>query len=196
MANGPDLVLRIHRPGYHSRAELELELLWTRALSDAGIAVPIGRRKLRRAGYGKIPTPDGKSSRHVGVADWIEGPILQEEIEQESDPSRIASRFNQIGRFAARIHNQSNKWVPPAKFTRHAFDVPGYFGKSSFWGRLWDLPPLEPVQREFLSRARHRIAKILGSYGHGAGVYSMIHADLHPKELPGRGCRSTPRDRF
>src|SRR5215470_2029221 len=39
-----DYVLRLHRPGYHTRAELDSERMWIRALLDAGIAVPLPLR--------------------------------------------------------------------------------------------------------------------------------------------------------
>ena len=32
--------LRLHRPGYHTLAELESELQWTRALNAAGVQAP------------------------------------------------------------------------------------------------------------------------------------------------------------
>ena len=102
----------------------------------------MGRRTLDGHGYATIPTPDGSSSRAVGLADWVDGYILQREIERESDSSRIAARFEQIGRIAARIHNQSSNWRPPPEFERHAFDVPGFVGQSPFWGRFWELPAL------------------------------------------------------
>ncbi|MXY12972.1 MAG: phosphotransferase, partial [Chloroflexi bacterium] len=78
-------VLRIHRPGYHSLKELESELKWAQALVDAGISVSVGRPTLDGRAYAEIPTPDGESSRFVGLIDWIEGQILDDEIELESD---------------------------------------------------------------------------------------------------------------
>ena len=183
MPDGRSRVLRIHRPGYHTLLELESELIWTGVLRDAGIKVPVGRRTLDGHGYATIPTPDGSSSRAVGLADWVDGYILQREIERESDSSRIAARFEQIGRIAARIHNQSSNWRPPPEFERHAFDVPGFVGQSPFWGRFWKLPTLNPGQRAILTRARDGIEAILGDYGRDPAVFSMIHADLHPKNF-------------
>lgn len=37
---GEDWVLRLHRPGYNSEAELEAERVWTSALREAGLAAP------------------------------------------------------------------------------------------------------------------------------------------------------------
>lgn len=176
-------VLRIHRPGYHSLAELESELVWTRALRDAGISVSVGLPTRDGRGYAEIPTPDGRSARLVGLIDWVEGRILDDEIGRESRVDRIAARFEQIGRVAARIHNQASAWSPPPGFVRHEFDVPGFVGDSPFWGRFWDLPVLDPEQRAVLLRARDGIASALGGCGKRPEIYSMIHADLHPKNF-------------
>ncbi len=176
-------VLRVHRPGYHSLAELESELVWARALADAGISVSVGRPTLDGRSYAEIPTPDGNSSRYVGLIDWVEGQILDDEIEHEPDPEKIAARFEQIGRVAAAIHNQASAWAAPPGFVRHWFDAPGFVGDSPFWGRFWDVPILRQRQREIFLRAREGIESILSGYGQRPEVFSMIHADLHPKNF-------------
>ncbi len=177
--DGEAHALRIHRPGYHTLAELESELLWTQALNEFGIGVPVGVRTLAGPGYSTIPTPDGQSSRVVGLVDWIEGEILGATMQSETDHTKIAAWFRQLGRVAARMHNQAVAWTPPPAFTRHAFDVPGYVGETPFWGRFWAIPILSPSQRELLGRAREGIREALTDYGKDRGTYSMIHADLH-----------------
>ena len=175
--------LRIHRPGYHTLPELESELLWTQALNDAGIHVPVGVPTLDGPGYATIPTPDGESSRAVGLVNWLEGVLLSSTIEAEDDEATIVEHFRQIGRVLAAMNNQASEWTPPPGFTRHRFDVPGYVGESPFWGRFWDIPPLTPPQRELLSRAREAIREVLTEYGKDRGTYSMIHADLHAHNI-------------
>ena len=139
--DGQRFALRIHRPGYHTLPELESELLWTQALNDAGIRVPVGVRTLDGPGYATIPTPDGESSRAVGLVNWLEGELLSSVIEDETDATGAVDHFHQIGRVLAAMNNQASAWAPPPAFTRHAFDVPGYVGEDPFWGRFWDIPP-------------------------------------------------------
>ncbi len=171
--------LRIHRPGYHTLPELESELLWTRALNQAGVRVPVGVRTLDGPGYATIPTPDGESSRAVGLVHWLEGELLSSVLEAEQDESIIAEHYRRIGRVLAAMNDQASQWTPPAEFTRHAFDVPGYVGESPFWGRFWDVSLLTGAQRTLLSGAREKIRQTLNEYGKDRGTYSMIHADLH-----------------
>ena len=181
--DGGRWVLRVHRPGYHSLEELESERAWTRALSDAGISAPLGRRTLSGREYAVVATPDGESSRAVGLTEWVKGSILGDELADRPDPGHVAARFEQIGAIAARIHDQSSRWSPPPGFTRHAFDAPGFVGRRPFWGRFWDVPLLGPRQRECFLRARAGIAEILGSYPKDPQTYSLLHADLHPKNF-------------
>lgn len=183
MPDGQRYALRIHRPGYHTLPELESELLWTQALNDAGIRVPVGVRTLDGPGYATISTPDGESSRAVGLVNWLEGELLSSVIEAEQDEPTIVGHFNQIGRVLAAMNNQASEWNPPAGFTRHAFDVPGYVGEAPFWGRFWDIPPLTAAQRAVLSQAREGIRETLSEYGKDRGTYSMIHADLHAHNI-------------
>ena len=183
MADGRQFALRIHRPGYHTLPELESELIWTQALNDAGIHVPVGVRTLAGPGYATIPTPDGESSRAVGLVNWLEGVLLSSVIEAEDDESKIVEHFRQVGRLLAAANNQASEWTPPAGFTRHAFDVPGYVGESPFWGKFWDIPLLTSAQRAVLSVAREGIRAVLTEYGKDRGAYSMIHADLHAHNI-------------
>jgi Ser/Thr protein kinase RdoA (MazF antagonist) len=183
MPDGRRFALRIHRPGYHTLPELESELLWTQALNEAGIRVPVGVRTLEGPGYATIPTPGGESSRAVGLVNWIEGDLLSSVIQAETEELTILGHFRQIGQILAAMNNQAVAWTPPAEFTRHAFDIPGYVGESPFWGRFWDIPLLTPAQRTVLSQAREGIREWLADYGKERGTYSMIHADLHAHNI-------------
>ena len=184
ISGGRAYALRIHRPGYHTLRELESELIWTQMFNAAGVSVPIGLRTLDGPGFATVVTPDGTSSRAVGLVEWTDGTRLAEVINSENDEDDIAEQFAQIGRIAATIHNQSHGWAPPSGFSRHAFDVPGHVGKAPFWGRFWDIPLLKPAQPDILSRARDHIAAVLDGHGKDGGSYSMIHADLHAKNIP------------
>ena len=183
MPDDEQFALRIHRPGYHTLAELESELLWTQALNEAGIRVPVGVRTLDGPGYVTIPTPDGESSRAVGLVNWLEGELLSSVIENQADEKKMVHHFRQIGQVLAAMNNQAIAWTPPSGFTRHAFDVPGYVGEAPFWGRFWDIPPLSDAQRSVLSRAREHIRQTLSEYGKNRETYSMIHADLHAHNI-------------
>ena len=170
---GGTYVLRIHRPGYHNLAELNSEQQWTAALKQAGIGVPLPRL-----------TRDGSTeTRHVGIVEWFEGITLSSIMAQASDMEALALHFGQLGRIAARIHNQAVSWQIPKNFQRHAFDAEGFMGDAPFWGPFWILPELKAAEREHILNARRAIYRTLSDYGKSEGTYSLIHADLHPDNL-------------
>ena len=176
-------VLRIHRPGYHNLAELNSEQQWTAALKQAGIGVPLPRLTRNGCGYATVPVPGSKETRHVGIVEWFEGVTLSSIMAQAPDMEALALHFDQLGRIAARIHNQAVSWQIPKDFQRHAFDADGLMGDAPFWGPFWVLPELKAAEREHILNARRAIYRTLSDYGKAGGTYSLIHADLHPHNL-------------
>ncbi len=182
-AAGKTYVLRIHRPGYHNLAELNSEQQWTAALKRAGIGVPLPRLTPEGHGYATIPVPGCREFRHVGIVEWFEGVTLSSIMAQAPDMQTLARHFEQLGRIAARIHNQAVSWEIPEDFQRHAFDADGFMGDAPFWGPFWVLPELKAAEREHILNARRAIHRVLSDYSKEGGTYSLIHADLHPHNL-------------
>ena len=90
MPDGRAYALRVHRPGYHTFQELESELLWTQALNDAGIHVPVGRRTLDGPGYATIRLPMG---RPAGSSGWSTGSrACNSRARSSRSPTRRGSR--------------------------------------------------------------------------------------------------------
>jgi Ser/Thr protein kinase RdoA (MazF antagonist) len=171
--------LRIHRPGYHTLAELNSELQWTAALNQAGIGVPAALLTTDGQGYASVAVPGADEIRHVGMVEWVDGVLLRTLLDQKNDQPRQIRWFEQLGRIAARIHNQAVDWPVPADFTRHSLDADGFLGEQPFWGRFWEIPQLKSTERKLVMDVREIIYQALREYGKGGGTYSLIHADLH-----------------
>ncbi|PON13826.1 aminoglycoside phosphotransferase [Candidatus Entotheonella serta] len=181
--SGEALVLRVHRPGYHRLAELISEQRWTAALLEAGVSVPVPRHTSDGRGYVSVPVPGTDEQRYVGLVEWVDGETVHQAIEHNADVASLTFRFEQLGRLAARIHNASVAWAIPNDFQRHALDADGLMGNQPFWGLFWVLPQLSLSQRELILTARDAIYRMLSDYGKNHGTYSLIHADLHPRNL-------------
>ena len=180
---GKTYTLRIHRPGYHTLAELHAEQQWTAALDQAGIAVPLPKMTKEGAGYAEVPLPNSNETRYVGIAEWLDDILLPEILKQTTDKTERAQYFHQLGQSAAKIHNQAVNWQIPKGFQRHSFDADGVMGNAPFWGRFWEIPQLTDAERQRILDIRSAIHRILSDYGKHQGTYSMIHADLHPGNL-------------
>jgi len=183
-SDGQQYALRVHRAGYHSDAELHSELAWMRALLADGFDVP----ELVPASNGDLfvvaKHPEVPEPRQVDLFQWIAGrPLGSVEGALEGDAESLANTFRTIGVLAARLHNQAERWTPPAGFTRHAWDTEGLVGERPFWGRFWELAALTVEQRSLIERARARVQSELSQLERSPRNYGLIHADFAPENL-------------
>ena len=171
-------VLRLHRPGYHSLAELDSERVWLRALRAAGIAAPEPRPAADGRYYVPIEIPGLDERRYVGLSNWIEGEIVAD-LDERSETSQAERNFAQLGSLMAAMHNQAVAWAPPPEFRRHRLDADAFLGEAPFWGRFWDHPALSDPEQHVLMAARDDLRAALERYGTEPDTFTMIHADLH-----------------
>ena len=184
LAGGGRAVLRVHRGGYHSDAELGSEFVWMRALEAAGISVPRVIRSRRGRDFEVIDLPGRNGSRQVDVFEWIDGRQLGTvEGGVGGDGADVAAQYRMIGAIAARMHNHAREWRCPPDFRRHAWDAEGLVGEEPFWGRFWELDALTAGQKSLFAHARAKIARGLAVYGMAADRYGLIHADLVPENV-------------
>jgi Ser/Thr protein kinase RdoA (MazF antagonist) len=175
---GETFVLRVHRPGYHTLAELNSEQAWNAALRSAGISVPHSRRTRAGEYYAIVDVPGTAESRHVSVVDWFEGVTMFDLIQAEADGGIQAAHFEQLGHLIARMHNVTEQWKPPAWFERHALDADGLMGPAPFWGPFWESSLFTPSQRRTVLEARTAFHAKLSALEKDSKHYGMIHADL------------------
>ena len=171
-------VLRLHRPGYHTLAELDSERLWLEALRTAGVSVP--EPVCAPDGRYFIPvevTPDDE--RFAGLTRWRDGAVVAD-LQQSTDvTAEVTDEFAQLGTLMAQMHTQAVAWDPPAHFTRQRLDADGLVGEAPFWGRFWEAEELSTSQADALEAARLVALDRLRRYGEPVDRFSVIHADLH-----------------
>jgi Ser/Thr protein kinase RdoA (MazF antagonist) len=192
--DGSPLVLRLHRPGYHDIAALRSEHLWTRALVQAGVAAPEPLLTLDGEDFVQIEIPATGERRWAGLTRWVDGELLAEVVARETDASANMRHFAQLGAIMAAMHNQATGWIPPTDFQRHALDADGLLGSAPFWGPFWEHPILSPAERRLLLATRNRLHAALTRYGKPARTFSLIHADLHPRNVLIDGTHATVID--
>ena len=185
-----DYALRIHRPGYHTREELNAEQNWTMSLDQFGICVPTPCRT--REGEFFVELECNGSRRQIGLIRWIDGINLGNSLDamnrsttegKTTFKKTLFKRMAELGRICARMHNQACAWQPAETIVRQHLNVDGFFGDTPFWGRFWEIPQLSTAERETLLDARNKCVEILNRYGEHTRTYSMIHADLHPYNI-------------
>ena len=175
--------LRVHRCGYHSDSELRSELQWMRALADSSIQVPVVRPTVSGELFITYDGPGLPGAVQMDLFEWISGEQLGSVEQGVTDGGAVVHVYRTIGELAARVHNQSSAWTPPAGFTRHSWDAAGLAGDKPCWGRFWELESASTHQRGLLIRGRDRVYRDLARLDKSAETYSMIHADFCPENL-------------
>ncbi|MCB5410380.1 phosphotransferase enzyme family protein [Pseudogemmobacter faecipullorum] len=183
LASDPDvprqIVIRVHRPGYHSLAEICSELDWIAALKqDSRLILPATIAAL--SGERVISFEDQGQSRYVVASEFLEG------VEPGPGTALIPG-FRLLGAISARLHQHARTWQRPAGFTRKAWDYAGAFGENPVWGRWQDALDLTPEGREILSEAQECLGQRLAAYGQDPARYGVIHSDLRLANLLLRG---------
>jgi Ser/Thr protein kinase RdoA (MazF antagonist) len=168
-------ILRVHRPGYHTRAEIESELDWIEALRTEGVV--------------EIPAPlPCTEGAHITGFD-LEGEtrdvvafefMVGEEPSQDDD---LVSGFHELGAISARLHAHARSWERPSGFTRKTWNFETTVGSSPHWGDWRAGLGLDERGRKILERVCVVLERRLVAYGEGAEHFGLIHADLRLANL-------------
>jgi len=177
---GPS-VLRVHRLGYHTEAEIASELAWMDALrAEAGVRTPLvlpaadGRRVVTVAERG------GRAQRHCVRFEFLPG---TEPGGAGEEPALTAAHFAELGEITARMHRHAREWARPAWFTRFHWDYAAAFGGQARWGRWQDGIGVGPSEHEVLGRLDAVLRGRLRAFGSGPERYGLVHADTRLANL-------------
>jgi Ser/Thr protein kinase RdoA (MazF antagonist) len=174
-ATGDRSVLRVHRPGYHSKSAIESELAWITALRvDGVVSTPavLTTSSGKRVVAGRHP--DGEMRETVRFA-WVSG--------QEPQGSSLVDSFRALGAVTARLHQHARTWMRPTWFTRFRWDYDTSVGTRGHWGRWQDGLGVGPAELEVLGRLDSALHDRLAAYGDGVDRFGLVHADMRLANL-------------
>jgi Ser/Thr protein kinase RdoA (MazF antagonist) len=190
LGDGQRLVMRLHRPGYNTVAELESEVLWVNALGAAGIPVPTAVPTRNGEYYTAVEI--GGQQVQVGVVGWVDGEPLGSPT--HAGGPEVVDHYHRIGQLSAAIHTHHGEWLPPHGFVRRRWDAAAFVGPSPLWGRFWEVAALTAEQRDLFSDARSLLESELVSLPVDDDHFGLIHADLHLGNLMTSGDQLTVID--
>lgn len=169
------VILRVHRPGYHTRQEIESELAWLDSLAAENV-VPIARALPTTSG-GKIAefTVDG-DARQVVAFEFLTG------AEPAADANLVGG-FRDLGALTARLHRHARAWRKPEGFARKVWDFDATVGRRPYWGDWRAAMGLTPEGAALLERAAAALERRLSAFGQDADRFGLIHADLRLANL-------------
>ncbi|MBS0564127.1 MAG: phosphotransferase [Proteobacteria bacterium] len=178
LADGRAAALRLHRPGYQSRAAITAELDWTAALARGGLRVPE-----------PIAGRDGSwtceaGGRVASVVGWLEGAAVgAAERPLAGSVREQADLFRRIGALVGGLHRATDALAFDPALTRPSWDVAGLLGEEPLWGRFWDNPVLSEGDRALILRARTEAATELRRRLAEGADFGLIHADVLRENL-------------
>lgn len=179
--DGTRIVLRVYRPGYHTRAEMESELAWITALrADAVIDTP---EPLRVADGGHIATFDlNGTHREVAAFRFMTGA-------EPSPDDDLTDGFHALGALSARLHAHTRQWPRPPGFVRKTWTWETTVGPTPHWGDWRHALGLAADGAALLERTSEALRRRLAAYGTGPDRFGLIHADLRLANLLVEGAR-------
>ncbi len=185
LAEDPDqgrrVILRVHRPGYHTRQEIESELAWITDLrTHQVVETP---EPLTVADGGHIATFDlDGAHREVVAFSFMSGA-------EPSASEDLTDGFRALGAISARLHDHARRWTRPDGFVRKIWTWETTVGPTPHWGDWRDAMGLEADGAALLERLCGELERRLDAYGTAPERFGLIHADLRLANLLVEGAR-------
>ncbi len=173
-AGGDPVVLRVHRPGYHSLEAIRSELTWMKALSQQ-TSVVTPELVSSTDGTDVVKAEIDGDVLYVDAVSFVPGCTAEE------DPDAVG--FDELGRITAVMHRHFRAWTPPPGFTRFSWDLDAIFGAQARWGNWRLAPGLTDDDRGLIQRAADDISARLTEFGCAPERFGLIHADLRLANL-------------
>ncbi|MEU9808044.1 phosphotransferase [Mycobacterium sp. NPDC050853] len=174
------MVLRVHRPGYHSLPAIRSELAWMRALrAETSVTTP----ELVRAEDGS----DVVAACLDGITLYVDAMSFVPGCTAEEEPGVVG--YSKLGELTAHMHDHAQRWQAPREFTRFRWDLDTMFGPTARWGDWRHAPGIADGDRTSIAAAVADMIRRLNEYGHTPDRFGLIHADMRLSNLmvdPGR----------
>lgn len=174
---GRVFALRVHRPGYHSAAEIGSELDWIDALRKQGVVDTAQVvADARGARVCQVSTPE-LGERNVVLFEWLQGDT------PDPEDTDLRPGFRTLGAVSARMHEHARGWRRPQDFSRFSWSYETTLGRAGHWGRWQDGLGMDGERRATLDRLDATIARRLERYGTGPQRFGLVHADIRLANL-------------
>ncbi|UBH05721.1 aminoglycoside phosphotransferase [Leucobacter sp. Psy1] len=184
-ARGDDYVVRVHRRGYHSDAELDCELAFVRALRAEGVAVPDFLLADDGRGFAVVGAQHPEGAHQVDVQRHLAntGNFGDERTGVDGSAMIDPEDFAELGRLAAQVHEATARSGYRMAVPRDDWDLDGLVGAEPAWGDPLRLDELAGDDRAAVVDAIPRIRSLLGDYGTPEHRFGPIHSDLTPENV-------------
>jgi len=174
---GRAFALRVHRPTYHTAAEIASELDWIDALREDGVVETAHAVAGRNGNRVCQVRTDDLGERNVVLFQWLAGEM------PDADAHDLMPGFRTLGAVSARMHGHARGWAPPSGFERFRWDYATTLGADGHWGRWQDGLGMGAEELALLGRLDETLRRRLAAYGHGPDRFGLVHADVRLANL-------------
>jgi len=176
--NGEKYILRVGRPGYHTKTEVESELEWLKSInqdSSIQVSLPIlgGNGEYIQLVYHE------NEAYYCTLFTFLEGDAPNEENESE-----LISQFEKLGEITAQLHEHCiNNWEKLNQIQRITWDFDSILGSTPKWGRWQEGMAITPERAELFTKVSEKINTRLEKFGKEPNKFGLIHSDLRLANL-------------
>lgn len=175
---GKKYILRISRPNYHKKEEIEAEIAWLNSLHEQS---PIDVSLPMRADDGDYVHAHSYNDTiyYSTLFTFLEGNAPDENNEDD-----LIQQFETLGEITAMFHKHTIEQHDYYQaFQRMTWDYDTILGQSPKWARWQDGLGMTPARIALYEEASHIIQKKLEAFGKHKTRFGLIHADLRLANL-------------
>gem|GEM_PF-91448 len=172
---GHRIIIRVHRPDYHCREEIESELAWIddlRTTARINTPAPV----MTTTGCPVLSISAGGQSLYVVAFEHVVGsePDIGDDLPQW---------FERLGAMNATLHEHSRRWQPPEGFVRKRWDLESMISPRGLWGDWRNAPGMTVDEAQAINAAIPYLKSEIALYGTAPQQFGLVHADLRLTNL-------------
>lgn len=172
---GVKRVFRVHRPGYHSRAQILSELAWIEGLRrDGVIDTPAPVAALDGSFLQSFR--DGADERFAACFEFVAGSAPDESGD-------LPKWFGVLGAITAKMHGHAQHFVVPEGFERKRWDWSTIIGPEAYWGDWRRAKGLDAEGHALLDALAERLRGLTEAFGDGPDRFGLMHCDMRAANL-------------
>jgi Ser/Thr protein kinase RdoA (MazF antagonist) len=172
---GGRLIFRVHRPDYHTEAEIRSELAWIVALARDNVVITPAPLAAQDGNY-LVAFSDGETQRLAVAFVFMPG------LEPDAG-SDLVRWYGHLGEITARLHLHAGSWTRPPGFTRKRWDFDTIIGPGAHWGDWRLAPGLDASGIAELERVAALLERQTAAFGHAANRFGLVHCDMRTANL-------------
>ncbi|MBO1001662.1 phosphotransferase enzyme family protein [Pseudogracilibacillus auburnensis] len=173
-------ILRVSRPNYHTKVEIESELKWLKSIHDSSpLSVPMPIKGRNNEYIHSVRLKNDPQEYYCTLFTYLEG-----KEPDESKESELINQFENLGEVTAQLHEHSilnhNTFKRKNRLT---WDYENILGDRPKWARWQDGKGITPERKELFEVVSKTIKSRLETFGKTRDRFGLIHADLRLANL-------------